>query len=429
MGLGNRRWKQYGAPEIEKLYNDRIRVTRRFHVSNERDLYDDTLETEAFEAFNELDGEQYGTSAAETRPERAFDDCRLVDQQVIYLPQQERELLQKVYETLTDTFVEEVPEQIDFEMNGLRRVTRVLIANPGTDYTKKVNTSSISHQLDSETAITLKLAKVKILNDNERFRRVEEEWLEEGLVSQITSTQYDQLIVKQEQWFGPETDPSKPIISKNEDNVNGYPVTNITYIDSGLDTQISFNEIIRVVEPGTVEIKTKSFSTTNPYVATTVNGDGAGGFTIDITTNVTETKTGDVLYLETKPPTQTSKKATVKVKITDTPTTDSPVAYVYGEFSASVTEIQYNRSQDSISAKVKNSTIPQVEVLSPNEATGRISHTLASASETLSFTDITYILEQKGTKPNLTGLFRVDVDPIFKDISGTQYYREVRVEI
>jgi len=104
---------------------------------------------------------------------------RLVESEVLFIPQVGTHYVRLAYETLTDAFVSEEDDETDYEINGLRRVTRSLIAEAGVDYAKVVGTATISHQVDAETAVTLYLATAQI-EDTDAYRRVTEIWLEAG---------------------------------------------------------------------------------------------------------------------------------------------------------------------------------------------------------------------------------------------------------
>ena len=88
------------------------------------------------------------------------------------------------YETLGSAFVQVKDDNTDYELNGLRRVTRTSIAEAGTDYDKTVGTSFIDHQIDDETAVRCFLASYAI-DDTDSFRQVQEVWLESGQISKL----------------------------------------------------------------------------------------------------------------------------------------------------------------------------------------------------------------------------------------------------
>ena len=86
------------------------------------------------------------------------------------------------YETLGSAFVQVKDDTVNYTENGLRRVTRKSIAKSGTDFQKTVGTTSITSQIDTETAVTCVLANYEV-NDTDSYREVTEVYLEAGILS------------------------------------------------------------------------------------------------------------------------------------------------------------------------------------------------------------------------------------------------------
>jgi hypothetical protein len=91
------------------------------------------------------------------------------------------------YETIGSAFVQVKDDNTDYELNGLRRVTRTSIAEAGTDYVGTVGTSFIDHQIDTETAVRCYLASYGI-DDTQ----VQEVYVEAGVIS--VSTDRDSIL-------------------------------------------------------------------------------------------------------------------------------------------------------------------------------------------------------------------------------------------
>jgi len=124
-------------------------------------------------------GDKFGEGEWSLDPRAEFDDMTLVEAEIMFVPQAGTHYVRLAYETLTSAFVQEKDDDTDYELNGLRRVTRPLVAEAGVDYQKVVGTTTISHQVDAETAVTLYLASAKIV-DTDASRRVTETWIEAG---------------------------------------------------------------------------------------------------------------------------------------------------------------------------------------------------------------------------------------------------------
>jgi len=87
-----------------------------------------------------------------------------------------------VYQTLGASFVQVKDDTVNYVENGLRRVTRKSIAKAGTDFQKTIGTTSITSQIDAETAVTCILANYEV-NDTDSYREVTEVYLQSGILS------------------------------------------------------------------------------------------------------------------------------------------------------------------------------------------------------------------------------------------------------
>jgi len=112
-------------------------------------------------------GDKFGEGEWSLDPQAEFDDMTLVEAEIMFVPQAGTHYVRLAYETLTSAFVQEKDDDTDYELNGLRRVTRPLVAEAGVDYQKVVGTTTISHQVDAETAVTLYLASAKIVDTDQ----------------------------------------------------------------------------------------------------------------------------------------------------------------------------------------------------------------------------------------------------------------------
>ena len=105
------------------------------------------------------------------RTGEAYTDMRLVSVQSS--TQGELYIVTLVYQTLGDSFVQVKDDNVNYIENGLRRVTRKSIAKAGTDFQKTVGTTSITSQIDNETAVTCVLANYEV-DDTDSYREVTE---------------------------------------------------------------------------------------------------------------------------------------------------------------------------------------------------------------------------------------------------------------
>ena len=175
MSLGNTSLHQRGEiPEIVKLPNGRIRVIRRFHKFTREDVDNANLGSTMGD-FGDLDttGEQVAN--------QGYADCRLisveVDTRFNAVSNADNAVLVKTYETLTSSFVQITDDTVEFDDNGLKKVTRVYRAVSGTTSTNVVGTTNF----DSD-GTTVYLASSK-LDDNDAFAELTEEYIEAGILS------------------------------------------------------------------------------------------------------------------------------------------------------------------------------------------------------------------------------------------------------
>ena len=167
------------------------------------------------------------------------------------------------YETLTSTFVQVKDDNVDYELNGLRRVTRPLIATAGTDYQKVVGTTTISHQVDAETAVTLYLASYKI-DDDDAARTVTETWIEAGTLSVETSLKNEGVKQTTYTYLITEGTPTGDIISRRTSNFEGLQTISISVLTSSDGTALTdggaaklnyeYQQLVPFTFPGIVDL-------------------------------------------------------------------------------------------------------------------------------------------------------------------------------
>jgi hypothetical protein len=130
--------------KLEALQNGRWRLTRSILFSSPANV-DDAM----FGTLGEALSLEYTTQSDETK----FQNMVLVaqEEQSDIVNRASAMVLTKVYETLTGTFVGETDDVTDYEINGLKRVRRTLIAVAGTSTAAYiVGTQSY----ESEAAVT-----------------------------------------------------------------------------------------------------------------------------------------------------------------------------------------------------------------------------------------------------------------------------------
>ena len=175
------------VPEVEKLQNGRYRLEFRCTGFSREDWFSENVEGSIFASLGSLMNSEMeidGLGGSESLEGEAYDDMRLIENRLEYTPSGNLVVYFR-YETLGDTFANEVDDVVDYTTSGLRRVTRVLIAKADTSYSKDVGVDSISHSVGAGGTLTLPLAGYRI-EDNNAYRRVTETWVEEGILAVST---------------------------------------------------------------------------------------------------------------------------------------------------------------------------------------------------------------------------------------------------
>ena len=169
-----------GAPAIEKLWNGRFKL--EFLCDNnspKEDWYYDNISS-ILPDYGILQETNFGSGVSEgweAIPASVYPDMRLVETEYVYIPSMGDKRVKLTYETLTASWVEEKDEDTDYELNGLKRVSRTFVALPGTVYDKVVGTSTID-----SGGTTLYLGSFKI-EETEAKWELTEVWLEAGVLS------------------------------------------------------------------------------------------------------------------------------------------------------------------------------------------------------------------------------------------------------
>ena len=177
------------APSIEKLWNGRFKI--EFLCDNnspKEDWYYDNISS-ILPDYGILQDTNFGSGVSEdweAIPDSVYPDMRLVETEYLYISSIGDKRVKLTYETLTAAWVEEKDEDTDYELNGLKRVSRTFVALPDAAYGKVVGTSTI----DSDST-TLYLASFKIEKTDAKWE-LSEVWVEAGVIS--VSTDQDSIL-------------------------------------------------------------------------------------------------------------------------------------------------------------------------------------------------------------------------------------------
>jgi hypothetical protein len=165
-----------GQPSVTRLWNGRYRLEFFCKVkSGNEGWYSDKI-SQILPAFtsaqdDSLDGNWQAPSGS------AYSDMRLVEASIPYIAPLESHFVTLIYETLTDAWVEDKAETVDYELNGLKVIERTKVALPNTAYNNVVGTSTITSD-----GKTLYLGGYEIEETDAKWE-LKETWMEAGIVS------------------------------------------------------------------------------------------------------------------------------------------------------------------------------------------------------------------------------------------------------
>ena len=235
------RLKLVGTPAVEQLQNGRYQLTVNCSTMNSREDWYSANKARIFPDFGSLESAEMSIDGLSPRKGEAYTDMRLVSVQSS--TQQEKYIVTLVYQTLGDSFVQVKDDTVNYIENGLRRVTRKSIAKAGTDFQKTVGTTSITSQIDGETAVTCVLANYEV-NDTDSYREVTEVYIQAGTVSETEDKVGSQLsIVKETFASTPSTPSGYSIADEQVSNVDGIPTRRFRFLKNNVTLSESEDKV------------------------------------------------------------------------------------------------------------------------------------------------------------------------------------------
>jgi hypothetical protein len=263
--------------------------------------------------FGTLSTAEMNVDGINPRHKEAYPDLRLISAEAGNRSRVEggEYIVEFIYETLTSTFVQIKDDDIDHEVDGLRKVQRTSVAIAGTDFQKTVGTTTISHQIDTESAKTLFLSAYKI-DDTDFARTVTETYIEAGILSETTQPgRVPGTVEVTRRSVGTASQPTGELISFQDNNSSGYTTFTRSVVQGEITgVKQTYQDIVSVQTPGTVTLTTQSISQNG------INGAVA-------VTNVQPIRTKKV-------------SATVTVEVVTAPETAGQIAFDLSNVSCSV---------------------------------------------------------------------------------------------
>tara|TARA_Y100000114_G_scaffold116564_1_gene110855 strand:+ start:1916 stop:3700 length:1785 start_codon:yes stop_codon:yes gene_type:complete len=259
------RLKLISAPSVEKLQNDRFRLVFNATPLNPREDWYNANKSRIFADYGSLQSAEMSVDGISARTGAAYSDMRLTDVQTS--GGTDSYTVQFTYETLGSSFVQVKDDTIDFELNGLRRVTRTSIAQAGTDFQKTVGTTTITSQIDTETAVTCFLASYEI-DDTDSYRQVTEVYIQAGELSRDIRSVGRGVQQTTHQFLVTEGTTTGDVISRETDDFEGLKRitvsviakpdgTTLTNSDGSAKLNYTQQQIVPFTFPGVVDLQNR----------------------------------------------------------------------------------------------------------------------------------------------------------------------------
>ena len=268
------RLKLVGSPSVEKLQNGRYKLVVTCSTMNSREDWYSANKARIFPDFGSLQSAEMSIDGLAPRTGEAYADMRLTQVESgnrSAMGGTGDYVVSLTYETLGSAFVQVKDDDTDYELNGLRSVSRTIIAEAGTEYDKTVGTSYIDHQIDSETAVRCFLASYGI-DDTDSFRQVEEVYVEAGKLNVQRVSESDGVYRVTTTFLGVEGTVVGPIIAKTEGDFEGLKTITVVSMQdasgasliTGTQPVASHSILNEFTYPGVVTISNVRLGSSNP---------------------------------------------------------------------------------------------------------------------------------------------------------------------
>ena len=465
------RLKLIGTPAVEQLQNGRYQLTVNCTTMNSREDWYSANKARIFPDFGSLESAEMSIDGLAPRTGEAYTDMRLVSVQSS--TQQEKYIVTLVYQTLGDSFVQVKDDTVSYTESGLRRVTRESIAKAGTDFQKTVGTTSITSQIDTETAVTCILSSYEV-DDTDSYREVTEVYVQAGVLSRNISernggaTTTGKLRTEVVEAFGetPSTTISGVQIGDEVSNVEGIPTKRFTFAKGE-------GEIKTSTKPGridgTTEVTVVSYGTEvvpsgvlisssetledgyTQFTNTCIQGNISGlkqtykdVVAVDVpgevkctTENGTTGAGGSIAIVQVTPKRSKRVSATVTIEVTTTSPGAITPAYDLGSISCSVTTKResfnifpgFLETNQSYSLSANTQTYPGC-FLTSSTSSGTVEYDSKIREEASNATSkVKTTCAGFGSTSNsgwsANGILKRKSRPLLTDLSGTTYYEVI----
>jgi hypothetical protein len=405
-----------GAPAIEKLWNGRFKL--EFFCDNNSPREDWYYENVAalLPDYGILQTTNFGSGVSEdweAIPDSVYPNMRLVLAEYPYNVRAGKHYVKLTYETLTAAWVAEKAEDIDYELNGLKSISRTFVALPDTAYTNVIGTSTIT-----SGGTTLYLGGFNIEETDAKWE-LTEVWFEAGTLNVQRVSESDGVYRVTTTFLGVEGTVVGPIIAKTEGDFEGLKTITVVSMQDA-----SGASLITDTQPVASHSILNEFSYPGIVTISTVTLSGQNG-----------TYTFYAKDFSLKPPTVSRVPATIKVSFkttgaisyTGTSGLWNPTTWAEGSSKG----IGWNYIPFSIARGFRGY---RIDPNATNSYSGFGIPGTANVFDMISgkriFGDTSYSIQVSGGPPDPSGSqYTLDysVSLAFEDTSGVPYYKHTEI--
>ncbi len=261
------RLKIKGSPSVEKLQNDRYKLTITCSAMNSREDWYSANKARIFPDFGSLQSAEMSIDGLAPRTGEAYTDMRLTSVESGNRSPRDGSdyIVVLTYETLGSAFVQVKDDTVILQENGLRTVSRTSIAKAGTDIPtddKDIGVDYIDHQIDAETAVRCFLSSYEI-DDTDSYREFERTYIQAGTLSVSESNESEGVIKVTTTFLVTEGTTVGPVIARTTGEFAGLKTISVTtlqdssgqsIVHGGANTVHQYNRMVDFTYPGVVSI-------------------------------------------------------------------------------------------------------------------------------------------------------------------------------
>ena len=261
------RLKIKGSPSVEKLQNDRYKLTITCSAMNSRDDWYSANKARIFPDFGSLQSAEMSIDGLAPRTGEAYTDMRLTSVESGNRSPRDGSdyIVVLTYETLGSAFVQVKDDTVILQENGLRTVSRTSIAKAGTDIPtddKDIGVDFIDHQIDAETAVRCFLSSYEI-DDTDSYREFQRTYIQAGTLSVSESNESEGVIKVTTTFLVTEGTTVGPVIARTTGEFAGLKTISVTtlqdssgqsIVHGGANTVHQYNRMVDFTYPGVVSI-------------------------------------------------------------------------------------------------------------------------------------------------------------------------------